>query len=177
MKKGDIYEGIIEKVEFPNKGIMVIDGERVVIKNTVPGQKIQCVVTKRRKGKSEARTLEILERSPLELPDNECPHFGLCGGCIYQSLPYEEQLKIKEGQVRSLLDSVVEPETYEFQGIKASPAVKGYRNKMEFSFGDEVKDGPLALGMHKRGSFYDNAGMSDRAPGLLPDPGGYKRVF
>lgn len=155
MKKGDIYEGIIEKVEFPNKGIMVIDGERVVIKNTVPGQKIQCVVTKRRKGKSEARTLEILERSPLELPDNECPHFGLCGGCIYQSLPYEEQLKIKEGQVRSLLDSVVEPETYEFQGIKASPAVKGYRNKMEFSFGDEVKDGPLALGMHKRGSFYD----------------------
>jgi len=155
MKKGDIYEGIIEKVEFPNKGIMVIDGERVVIKNTVPGQKIQCVVTKRRKGKSEARTLEILERSPLELPDNECPHFGLCGGCIYQSLPYEEQLKIKEGQVRSLLDSVVEPETYEFQGIKASPAVKGYRNKMEFSFGDEVKAGPLALGMHKRGSFYD----------------------
>ena len=155
MKKGDIYEGIIEKVEFPNKGIMVIDGERVVIRNTVPGQKIQCVVTKRRKGKSEARTLEILERSPLELPDNECPHFGLCGGCIYQSLPYEEQLKIKEGQVRSLLDSVVEPETYEFQGIKASPAVKGYRNKMEFSFGDEVKDGPLALGMHKRGSFYD----------------------
>ncbi|MCC8083099.1 MAG: 23S rRNA (uracil(1939)-C(5))-methyltransferase RlmD [Clostridium sp.] len=155
MKKGDIYEGIIEKVEFPNKGIMVIDGERVVIKNTVPGQKIQCVVTKRRKGKSEARTLEILARSPLELPDNECPHFGLCGGCIYQSLPYEEQLKIKEGQVRSLLDSVVEPETYEFQGIKASPAVKGYRNKMEFSFGDEVKDGPLALGMHKRGSFYD----------------------
>ena len=105
--------------------------------------------------KSEARTLEILERSPLELPDNECPHFALCGGCIYQSLPYEEQLKIKEGQVRSLLDSVVEPETYEFQGIKASPAVKGYRNKMEFSFGDEVKDGPLALGMHKRGSFYD----------------------
>lgn len=155
MKKGDIYEGIIEKVEFPNKGIMVIDGERVVIKNSVPGQKIQCVVTKRRKGKAEARTLEILERSPLELPDNECPHFGLCGGCIYQSLPYEEQLKIKEGQVRSLLDSVVEPETYEFQGIKASPAVKGYRNKMEFSFGDEVKDGPLALGMHKRGSFYD----------------------
>ena len=65
-------------------------------------------------------------------------HFGLCGGCIYQSLPYEEQLKIKEGQVRSLLDSVVEPETYEFQGIKASPAVKGYRNKMEFSFGDEM---------------------------------------
>lgn len=50
---------------------------------------------------------------------------------------------------------MVEDGTYEFQGIKASPTSSGYRNKMEFSFGDEVKDGPLALGMHKRGSFYD----------------------
>ena len=44
---------------------------------------------------------------------------------------------------------------YEFEGIKESPSHYDYRNKMEFSFGDEVKDGPLALGMHKRGSFYD----------------------
>ena len=50
---------------------------------------------------------------------------------------------------------MVEDGTYEFQGIKASPISSGYRNKIEFSFGDEVKDGPLALGMHKRGSFYD----------------------
>lgn len=155
MKKGDIYEGIIEKIEFPNKGILVIDGERVVVKNAVPGQKLRCVITKRRKGKSEARALEILERSPIETPEDACRHFGICGGCIYQSLPYEEQLKIKKEQVKSLLDSVVEDGTYEFQGIKASPIEKGYRNKMEFSFGDEVKDGPLALGMHKRGSFYD----------------------
>ena len=155
MKKGEIYEGIVEKIDFPNKGILMIDGERVVVKNAVPGQKIQCVITKRRKGKSEARVLEVLERSPLELPEHACPHFGLCGGCIYQSLPYEAQLKIKEGQVKSLLDNVVEPGSYEFMGIKASPLEKGYRNKMEFSFGDEVKDGPLALGMHRRGSFYD----------------------
>ena len=57
MKKGDIYEGTVEKIEFPNKGILHIDGERVVVKNAIPGQKIQCVITKRRKGKSEARTL------------------------------------------------------------------------------------------------------------------------
>ena len=155
MKKGDIYEGTVEKIEFPNKGILHIDGERVVVKNAIPGQKIQCVITKRRKGKSEARTLEILAHSPAEKPEEACPHFGICGGCIYQSLPYEEQLSIKKEQVKSLLDTVVENGTYEFQGIKASPISSGYRNKMEFSFGDEVKDGPLALGMHKRGSFYD----------------------
>ena len=72
MRKGDIYEGIVEKIEFPNKGILHIDGERVVIKNAIPGQKIQCVITKRRKGKSEARTLEILEHSPAERPEEAC---------------------------------------------------------------------------------------------------------
>ena len=121
MKKGDIYEGTVEKIEFPNKGILHIDGERVVVKNAIPGQKIQCVITKRRKGKSEARTLEILAHSPAENPEEACPHFGICGGCIYQSLPYEEQLNIKKEQVKSLLDTVVEDGTYEFQGIKASP--------------------------------------------------------
>ena len=73
MKKGDIYEGTVEKIEFPNKGILHIDGERVVVKNAIPGQKIQCVITKRRKGKSEARTLEILAHSPAEKPEEACP--------------------------------------------------------------------------------------------------------
>ena len=132
-----------------------MEGERVVVKNALPGQKIQGVLTKKRKGKSEGRMLQVLEPSPAERPEEACPHFGSCGGCVYQSLPYEEQLKIKEGQVRALLEPVVEPGSYEFQGIKGSPIFGGYRNKMEFSFGDEYKGGPLALGMHKRGSFYD----------------------
>lgn len=161
MKKGDCFEGIVERIEFPNKGILNIDGERVVVKNAIPGQKIQCVVTKKRKGKAEARAMEILEFSPLERQEGICLHFGVCGGCLYQSLPYEEQLNIKEGQVKSLLDSAVEDGTYDFQGIKPSPVDAGYRNKMEFSFGDEVKDGPLALGMHKRGSFYDIVTTTD----------------
>lgn len=166
MKKGGQYEGIIEKVEFPNKGIMWIeepaaeDGqetvrEKVIIKNGIPGQKLSIVITKRRKGKNEGLVLEVLEKSPLETVKEPCCHFGVCGGCLYQSIPYEEQLKIKETQVKGLLDSVVEDGTYEFQGIKASPVSDRYRNKMEFSFGDEYKDGPLCLGMHKRGSFYD----------------------
>ena len=132
-----------------------MDGERIVVKNAIPGQKIRGVLTKKRKGKSEGRMLEILEPSPVERPEEACHHFGRCGGCVYQGLPYEEQLKIKESQVRALLDPVVEPGSYEFQGIKGSPISEGYRNKMEFSFGDEYKGGPLALGMHKRGSFQD----------------------
>ena len=153
MKKGEIYEAVVEKIEFPNKGILHVEEEKVIVKNAIPGQKVRFVINKKRNGKCEGRLLEVLEASPLEQSEDACPHFGVCGGCLYQSLPYEEQLKIKEEQIKALLDSVCK--SYEFEGIKGSPISDCYRNKMEFSFGDEYKGGPLALGMHKRGSFYD----------------------
>lgn len=152
MKKGQILEGRIEKIDFPNKGMIHVEDREAIVKNGVPGQKVQFSVTKIRKGKCEGRILEVLEKSPLET-EPDCAHFGDCGGCTYRNLPYEEQLKLKESQVKGLLDGVCDD--YVFEGIKSSPVQKGYRNKMEFSFGDEEKDGPLALGMHKKGSFYD----------------------
>ncbi len=155
MKKGQTGEARIEAIEFPNKGIVHIDGDKIVIKNALPGQLVRFAVNKKRKGKCEARLLEVLKPSPLERTEGACPHFGACGGCLYQSLPYEEQLRLKEQQVRQLIAQVCPADSYEFEPIKGSPILDGYRNKMEFSFGDEYKDGPLALGMHKRGSFYD----------------------
>ena len=158
MKKGQIIEGMIERVEFPNKGILVTEeGKNVIVKNGIEGQRVSVAINKVRKGKCEGRLLEVLEKSPLELEKPGCVHAGICGGCTYQSLPYERQLELKANQVKKLIDDVIVPENrdYEFLGIKASPCQKGYRNKMEFSFGDEYKDGPLALGMHKKGSFYD----------------------
>ncbi|MGF0065174.1 23S rRNA (uracil(1939)-C(5))-methyltransferase RlmD [Lachnospiraceae bacterium SGI.085] len=162
MKKGQIAEGIVERVEFPNKGIAyTADGDRVIVKNTIPGQKVSFAVNKVRKGKAEGRLLQVVEPSALEM-DSACPHFGACGGCIYQTLPYEEQLKLKSGQVKKLMDDAINGVCeYEFLGIKPSPKQYEYRNKMEFSFGDEYKDGPLALGMHKRGSFYDIVTVTD----------------
>ena len=153
MKKGQILEGIVERVEFPNKGIVEAQERSIAVKNTVPGQKVRFAVNKIRKGKCEGRLLEVLERSPLEI-EAACPHFADCGGCTYQNLPYEEQLALKSRQLKALMDAAVEG-AYLFEGVKASPRQFAYRNKMEFSFGDEEKDGPLALGMHKRGSFHD----------------------
>ena len=157
MKKGQVYEGIVERIDFPNKGIVIVDNEKCVVKNALPGQKVRFLVNKLRKGKAEGRLLEILEKSETEKKEGVCPHFGICGGCTYISLPYEKQLEIKEKQVKELLDSVLckQEQPYIFESIKRSPKEYEYRNKMEFSFGDEVKDGPLSLGMHKRGSFYD----------------------
>ena len=161
MKKGQVYEGVIESVEFPNKGIVNVSQEdrRVIVKNGVPGQKVRFSVNKVKKGKAEGRLLEVIEKAPQEI-ESACPHFGQCGGCTYQNLPYEEQVKLKESQVKAMMDEAVDGD-YIWEGVLESPVRSEYRNKMEFSFGDEYKDGPLALGMHKRGSFHDIVNVCD----------------
>jgi 23S rRNA (uracil1939-C5)-methyltransferase len=153
MKKGQIYEGMVENIDFPNKGIVHIENDKVSVKNALPGQKVRFCIQKVRKNRCEGRLLEVVESSELETRSANCRHFGECGGCAYQTLPYQEQLSLKVIQVKKLIDAVCT--NYTFEGIKQSPMEWGYRNKMEFSFGDEIKNGSLALGLHKKGSFYD----------------------
>ncbi len=162
MKKGQVFEATVERVDFPCKGIARTQEGTVTVGNSLPGQKIKLCVSKVRNGKAEGRLLEVMEKSPLET-GSPCSHFGVCGGCAYLSLPYEEQLKVKEGQVKRLLDACLgrQESKWQWEGIKGSPVAYGYRNKMEFSFGDDRKDGPLTLGMHKRGSFFDVVTVED----------------
>ena len=156
MKKGMEYQGVVEKIDFPNKGT-VDCGEKGValVKRTIPGQKVSFVVSKKRSGKCVGRLKEVLEKSPLENAEPLCPHFADCGGCSYQTMDYENQTNLKKEMVKNILDGVITNKDYEFEGILKSPVQWEYRNKMEFSFGDEYKDGPLALGLHKRDSFHD----------------------
>ena len=156
MKKGEKCIATIEKVNFPNKGIAMVDGKTCVIKNAIPGQKVEIQITKKRSDRYEGMITNVIERAPEEI-ESPCPMFGTCGGCTYLSLPYEEQLKVKENQVKKLLDGALQNQDAEwkFEGAKTSPCEYEYRNKMEFSFGDSEKNGPLRLGMHRRGSFYD----------------------
>jgi len=161
VKKGQIVEGIVSELDFPNKGTVVTEEGNVAVKGVLPGQKVSVMVQKVRHGKAEGRVLECLAPAECETMP-QCAHAEVCGGCSYQTLPYEEQLALKEKQVRKLMQGVFAMQEEKggpgediFEGIKRSPKQFGYRNKMEFSFGDEYKDGPLALGMHKKGSFYD----------------------
>lgn len=164
LKKGEIYEGIIEKVDFPNKGRVYVENRIVTVKNGIPGQKVRFVINKKKGTRLEGRLLEVLEKSPEEVREPLCSIFPACGGCMYQTMSYESQLKMKAEQIKKLLDSALvkggqidsegNPD-YIFEGIKGSPQEFAYRNKMEFSFGDEYKDGPLSLGLHKKGSTYD----------------------
>ena len=154
MKKGQIYEGTAGEIRFPNRTVVTTaEGEECIVPNALPGQKVEFRVTKSHNGRYEGMLLQVLQRSEAETAKDVCPHFGVCGGCLYQSVPYIQQLRFKEYQIRSLLDSAAGE--YKWEGIKASPRVNGYRNKMEYSFGNEEKDGPLTVGLHKRGGFYD----------------------
>ena len=81
-----------------------------------------------------------------------CEHDEFCGGCIYQGVPYSEQLAIKEREVKELFaEKRIRPKT--FDPIEGCPDQYRYRNKMEYTFGDMVKDGPMCLGMHKKRNF------------------------
>ncbi|MCD7954355.1 MAG: 23S rRNA (uracil(1939)-C(5))-methyltransferase RlmD [Lachnospiraceae bacterium] len=206
MKKGQILEGTVERVDFPNKGIVRTDEGTVMVKDIIPGQTIRLTITKKRSGRAEGRLLEVLQPSALESRPAVCGNFPSCGGCTWQTIPYEEQLSMKADQVKRLLEPVLRDadgrsgensecgyrsktelgtssesaagssagmsmETHSaglqaefdqiFKGILRSPQEFAYRNKMEFSFGDEYKDGPLCLGLHKRGSRYDVLTASD----------------
>ena len=161
MKKGGIYTGYVESVDFPNKGNVIVeieeDGqlikEKAVVKNSIPGQTVTFMVNKKKHGKCEGRLLEVVRQSDTET-NERCEHFGKCGGCVYQTVNYDEQLKMKETTVKKILDPVIKTD-YDWEGIIGSPVSSEYRNKMEYSFGDEIKDGPIALGLHKRNSMYD----------------------
>lgn len=170
MKKGEIYEGIINHIDFPNKGRIYIDDQVITVKNGIPGQKVRFLINKKRGGRMEGRLLEVLEKSPLEVREPVCSIFPACGGCMYQTMSYEDQLNMKAAQVRSLIETALKESGQVneqgdtdviFDGIKGSPMEFSYRNKMEFTFGDEYKDGPLSLGQHKKGSTFDILPVTD----------------
>ena len=83
MKKGEIYEGVIEKIDFQNKGRVKIKDTTVTVKNGIPGQKVRFMINKKRGGRVEGRLLEVLEKSELEKRDPLCSIFPSCGGCMY----------------------------------------------------------------------------------------------
>lgn len=152
MKKNDVIEIEIDELKFPNNGIGTFAGKKIKVKNAITGQKVKAKVTRSRKDNSEARLIEVMKKADYETKPM-CKHFEFCGGCSYQNVPYEKQLQFKSKWLKEIIDSVATM-PYEFLPIEGSSQELEYRNKMEFSFGDEEKGGPLSLGIHKRNSFH-----------------------
>ena len=98
-------------------------------------------INKIRKGKAEGRLLEVLEKSPLEGDKTGCVHAGECGGCTYQTLPYDRQLEMKAEQVKKLMDDVIDQENrdYQFLGIKESQGRPDTVIKWNFPLGMNLR--------------------------------------
>lgn len=159
MKRKDIIEFEVGKMEFGGISRSMYEDKRIKMKGGITGQRVRAVVKKSRSDSGEVKKLELVEPSPIETAD-VCRHFRQCGGCSILSIPYEKQLEIKKDQVLDLFDKAGLKD-YEFVGINPSPSSVAYRNKMEYTFGDEYKDGPLSLGMHKVGRFIDIVTVDD----------------
>lgn len=173
-KQPTLFQGRVESVAFPNKGTVLpavpehsdeeaptagfsacqTSSRPVHVKNVLPGQTVEVFQSPHQRKRREGTLRRVIAPAPYEIP-SPCPHAEICGGCSYQTVPYEIQLEWKQDMVRNLLNPVLGAEPYDFHPILPSPLVYAYRNKMEFSFGDEYKEGPLALGLHKQGAFHD----------------------
>ena len=159
MKRRDIIEFEVGSMEFGGESSTLIGKRKVKMKGGITGQKVKAIVKKARSEKAEVKLLEVMENSPIET-EEVCAHFGQCGGCSILSVPYEKQLEIKAEQVLKLFEEQ-DISGFEFLGIEGSPDERVYRNKMEYTFGDEVKGGPLTLGMHKKGRHLDIITVDD----------------
>ena len=151
-KKKIIESEIVDSI-FPNKSVAKYEDRTIIFKGGIKGQKVRIRLGRKKKDYTEGKLLEVLERSPLE-KNLACSYDNDCGGCTYQALLYEDELELKKKLVLDLFKKE-NIDNFEFLGIERSPRIEGYRNKMEYTFGDSEKGGPLVLGLHKRGRFYE----------------------
>lgn len=152
MKRGSDLTVKIEKLQFPSTGIGHAEDKVIYVKNAFPGQTVTGRVKKKREEYAELKLMSVDEKAEYEV-DAPCPHFGVCGGCSSQSIPYEKQLEFLSEEVQQLFAEAGVP-TGEYLGIQGSPQQFEYRNKMEFTFGDAEKGAPLGMGMHMRGKAF-----------------------
>ncbi len=160
-----LYENVlISAVAAEGKAIAKVDEKVIFVPFAVPGDVVDIQVTKKRRSYMEGRVVEFKQRSEKRV-DAFCEHFGVCGGCKWQMLPYEEQLRSKESEVLNNLRRIGKVELPETRPILGSEKTRFYRNKLEFTFSnrrwmtyEEVASGKEfdtmnAVGFHVPGMF------------------------
>ena len=164
LSKGAEVDLAIEKIAFGGKALGRVDGFVVFVDHAIPGQTVRVRITRKKSQFAEARVVRLLAQSPAYTPPF-CPHFGVCGGCQWQDLAYEEQLHWKRVQVQECLRHLGGLSPGLILPTVASPQQRYYRNKMGFTFapgpGLASQDpagaksspgGACALGLHGGGS-------------------------
>ncbi|MDR0766168.1 MAG: 23S rRNA (uracil(1939)-C(5))-methyltransferase RlmD [Odoribacteraceae bacterium] len=164
MKKPLLENVEIQKIAAGGKSIALVDGKVLFVPNTVPGDVVDVQVTRKRSSFMEGYTVNVKRYSPARV-EPFCAHFGTCGGCKWQHLPYDAQTRFKQEEVEETLRRVGKVELRGVAPIIGSPRTREYRNKLEFTFSDrryltreEIAAGTTierspALGFHAPGLF------------------------
>ena len=184
-KKKPFFENVtIEDIGAEGKALARVDDLVIFTKYTVPGDVVNLQVTKKRKKYAEAFVTNYVEYSAERVPAF-CEHFGICGGCKWQYLPYSKQLFYKQKQVVDQLQRIGKIKLPEIQPILASPRSEFYRNKLEFTFSnkrwlekDELNTSEQnfnALGFHIPGLF--DKVLNIKKCWLQPEPSNQIRNF
>ncbi len=133
MKEREKVVTRIESLAFEGKGIARVGGKVAFVRYAVPGDLVEIEITKDKKSFAEGKIVRIIEPSAIRIAPR-CNHFGICGGCSFQNIPYEKQLEWKRKFVTDAFEKIAKVEDVEIKQALPSPLVYGYRNKMEFSF-------------------------------------------
>jgi 23S rRNA (uracil1939-C5)-methyltransferase len=143
-QRGDELELQIDSLAFGGEGVARLgDGGYVVfVAGAIPGDRVRAVVHKRKRSYAHARTLEVLEPSPERIPE-QAKHPGVA----WQVIPYERQLEIKHAQVGEALERIGHLEGFDLEEIVPASSQWRYRNKLEYSFGEDAGGG-LTCGFH-----------------------------
>jgi 23S rRNA (uracil1939-C5)-methyltransferase len=148
-RRGELLEVEVDSLAFGGRGVARAEGLVVFVAGALPGDRVRVEVTKAKKRFAEARVVELLAPGADRIPDR-CTHGGEpCPGAPWQGLPYERQLTIKSEQVAEALKRIGDLEGYELEEIVPAEQQWRYRNKLEYSFGDD--GGEPILGFHARG--------------------------
>lgn len=185
-EKPILHNVLIEEVAAEGNAIARVDGKVLFVPQAVPGDVADICVTKSKKNYMEGYVADIIHPSPYRQKPF-CIHYGICGGCKWQPLPYRMQLEAKEKQVYDQLVRIGKLDVPEIEPIIGSERQRYYRNKLEFTFSkrrwllegenpDEVTGNDrLGLGFHV-GRFFDKV-LDIKECHLQPDPSNDIRLF
>ena len=185
-EKTILHNVLIENVAAEGNAIAKVDGKVLFVPQAVPGDIADICVTKSKKNYMEGYMTAIVQPSPYR-QEPFCPHYGICGGCKWQPLPYRMQLETKQRQVYDQLVRIGRLDVPEIEPIIGSEKQRYYRNKLEFTFSkrrwllngenpDEVTGTDrLGLGFHV-GGFFDKV-LDIKTCCLQPDPSNDIRLY
>jgi 23S rRNA (uracil1939-C5)-methyltransferase len=155
-QRGDELELTIESLAYGGAGVARLDRYVVFVQEGIPGDRVKAIVTKSKRAYSEARATEILEPSADRLPPR-ADH----PGAPWQVLPYERQLEVKRAQVDDALRRIGKLDGYELEPMVPAVEEWRYRNKLEYSFGSDPRDGRLLCGFHAPGRWHEIVEVTD----------------